>query len=99
MPSFSEQEYDRLIEGWRRQGVAEGRALLKEEMGLTLDKMIQMTSKDQPYRFPIWSDLKTHMCSVGNDRIPMVSVRSIDISHDQLVAIRILLCGAPERKR
>jgi len=77
----------------------EGRALLREEMGHTLDRMIQMTSKDQPYRFPIWSDLETHMCNVGNCRIPMISVRSIEVSHDQLVAIRILLCGAPERKR
>jgi hypothetical protein len=98
MPSFSDHEYANLQQLWRRQGVKEGRFTMKIEMGHALDQLIEMTDEFRGYRFPIWEEFTTRCLPNTPSTLADVRIKTIELTNEQLRAIRILLCGPPERK-
>ena len=88
---FTTEEYCNLIENIRRQGVAEGMAMAKREMGESLD-LIADSMNFMPYRFPVWR--RDHIAGMGAAQ-PIECPRPghVELTKDQLEAIRMWLCG------
>ena len=89
---FSDEEYLNIIENIRNQGFAEGMAEAKEEMGRVLDGIVESMNKSTPYRFPIW-DTKTINMRGAAEPLDCDYPRSVELTREQLRAIRIWLCA------
>jgi hypothetical protein len=96
MPQFSEKEYELLIHSVHSKGVAEGAFKAREEMGRILDQISEFVTPEVPYRFPVWVDTEIRLSDTKH--IQHIQPKTVELSKAQIMAIRCLLCGPPEKK-
>lgn len=90
--TFSTEELDNIYQNTHRQGEAKGRHEARKEMGEILDRMIQNMDSFIPYRFPTW--VSSYMPGKGSQTaIEYIRPECVELSKQQLAAVRILLCG------
>lgn len=89
--TFSTEEYSNLCENIRRDGVAEGMRGCKDAMGETLDAIID-SMHGGPWRFPTWDEFWLKGMGTAAP-IPTKRPGVVELTTDQLIAIRVLLCG------
>lgn len=92
---FSDAEYSKLREIWRREGVAEGVFRANERMGEVLDQ-IAHESRHRPYLVPYWVPVKP--MTYDDALRPPDMPKNIELTRDQIMAIRVLLCGQPTKE-
>jgi hypothetical protein len=84
---LSDKEYGELLRIWREKGRDVGIHEAKKRMGDVLDKMAEQ-ARYHPYRAPYWPQQM-------QPNAPFELPRTVEFTHDQLIVLRHILCGAP----
>lgn len=92
---FSDAEYTNLRELWRKKGIAEGVCRANETMGEVLDQLAHK-ARNSPYLVPHWIPVRpmTYDDALRPPDMPKV----IELTREQIMAIRVLLCGQPNKE-
>ena len=92
---FSNTEYTNLREIWRKQGIAEGVFRANETMGEVLDQLAH-DARNGPYLVPHWVPVRP--MKYDDSLRPPDMPKVIELTSDQIIAIRVLLCGQPTKR-